>query len=85
MKRIPKKNKKQIGEYEIDAKFAMQALQREIGAYLEVAKSEHISHNDITTTIHIINWASRTINENRDDAQTKILIRQHQELTTRPV
>jgi hypothetical protein len=85
MKRIPKKNKKQIHEYKMDTQYALETLQREIGGYLEIAESEHISHNDITTTINVINWASRTINENREDAQMKILIRQHQELTNRPV
>ena len=84
MRSLPKKNKKQIADYDIDTKFAMQSLQRAMERYLEVAKSEHISHNDIVSTIHILNWARRTIDENIDDAQTKILIREYQ-LTNRPV
>jgi hypothetical protein len=71
---IIKKNKKQIGRYTEDFDFAMQNLSSEIARYLEVAESDYVSHNDITRSIALINWTARTIAENRDELEMKILV-----------
>ena len=70
---ITKKNKKQIRQYEEDFMFALENLKNDISRYLEVAKSEYVSHNDITRTISLINWTSRTVAENKDELEIKIL------------
>ena len=70
---ITKKNKKQIRQYEEDFLFALENLKNDISRYLEVAKSEYASHNDITRTIALINWTSRTVAENKDELEVKIL------------
>ena len=53
--------------------FALENLKNDISRYLEVAKSEYASHNDITRTIALINWTSRTVAENKDELEIKIL------------
>jgi hypothetical protein len=70
---IIKKNKKQISRYTEDFDFAMENLKGEISRYLEVAESDYVSHNDITRSIALINWTARTIAENKDELEIKIL------------
>jgi hypothetical protein len=70
---IIKKNKKQINRYKEDFDFAIQNLSSEIVRYLQVAESDSISHNDISRSIALINWTARTIAENRDELEIKIL------------
>ena len=60
-------------QYEEDFMFALENLKNDISRYLEVAKSEHASHNDIARTIALINWTSRTVAENKDELEVKIL------------
>ena len=71
---IIKKNKKQISRYTEDFDFAMQNLSSEIARYLEVAESDYVSHNDITRTIARINWTARTVAENKDELDMKVLV-----------
>jgi Na+/phosphate symporter len=68
-----KKNKKQINRYIEDFNFALDNLSNEISRYLEVAENDEVSHNDITRTIALINWTARTVSENRDDLEIKIM------------
>jgi 20S proteasome alpha/beta subunit len=70
---ITKKNKKQIHQYEEDFFLAIQGLTDDINRYLKVAESEYVSHNDIVRTIHLINWTARTVAENKDELEIKIL------------
>ena len=70
---ITKKNKKQIHQYEEDFAFVLENLSNDIARYLEVAKSEYVSHNEISRTISLINWTSRTVSENKDELEIKIL------------
>lgn len=70
---ITKKNKKQIHQYEEDFSVAIQNLNDCITRYLKVAGSEFVSHNDITRTIALIDWTSRTVAENKDELEIKIL------------
>jgi hypothetical protein len=70
---IIKKNKKQMHRYQEDFAFVVENLKSEIARYLEVAESDHISHNDITRSIALINWTARTIAENKDDLEIKVL------------
>ena len=60
-------------QYEEDFTFVLENLKNDIDRYLEVAKSEYVSHNDITRTIHLINWTARTVAENKDELEIKIL------------
>ena len=59
-------------QYEEDFIFVLENLKSEITRYLDVVKSEHISHNEITRTIALINWTARTVAENRDESEFKI-------------
>lgn len=59
-------------QYQEDFNFALENLKNEITRYLDVVKSEHISHNEITRTIALINWTARTVSENRDESEFKI-------------
>lgn len=68
-----KKNKKQIDRYTEDFQFAMDNLNAEIERFLDVAKHDEVSHNDITRTIALINWTARTVAENKDDLEIKIM------------
>lgn len=68
-----KKNKKQIIRYTEDFQFAMDNLKGEIERYLSVAEHDEVSHNDITRTIALINWTARTVSENRDDLEIKVM------------
>ena len=70
---IIKKNKKQINRYIEDFDFAMENLRGEIARYIEVAESDYVSHNDVTRSIALINWTARTIAENKDELEIKIL------------
>jgi hypothetical protein len=70
---ITKKNKKQIQQYEEDFAVSMENLRNDIARYLEVAKSEYVSHNDITRTVSLINWTACTVAENKDELEIKIL------------
>lgn len=70
---ITKKNKKQIHQYEEDFAVSLENLSNDIARYLEVAKSEYVSHNDITRTVSLINWTARTVAENKDELEIKIL------------
>jgi len=70
---ITKKNKKQMHQYEEDFTFVLENLKSEITRYMDVVRSEHISHNDITRTIALINWTARTVAENRDESEFKIM------------
>jgi hypothetical protein len=70
---IIKKNKKQMHRYQEDFAFVVENLKSEIARYLEVAESDYISHNDITRSINLINWTARTIAENKDELEIKIL------------
>jgi hypothetical protein len=70
---IIKKNKKQMHRYTEDFDFALENLKSEIARYLEVAESDYISHNDITRSIALINWTARTIAENKDELEIKVL------------
>ena len=70
---ITKKNKKQMHQYEEDFVFVLENLKNDITRYLEAAQSEHVSHNEITRTIALINWTSRTVAENKDELEVKIL------------
>lgn len=70
---ITKKNKKQMHQYEEDFVFVLENLKNEITRYLGVVGSEHVSHNDITRTISLINWTARTVSENRDESEFKIM------------
>jgi hypothetical protein len=70
---ITKKNKKQMHQYEEDFAFVLENLKSEITRYMDVVRSEHISHNDITRTIALINWTARTVAENRDESEFKIM------------
>jgi hypothetical protein len=70
---IIKKNKKQMHRYTEDFDFAVENLKSEIARYLEVAESDYISHNDITRSIALINWTARTIAENKDELEIKVL------------
>lgn len=69
-----KKNKKQISRYAEDFDFAMENLSGQIKRFLEIAEEDEVSHNDITRTIALINWTARTVAENRDDLEIKIMI-----------
>ena len=71
---ITKKNKKQMHQYEEDFAVSLENLRNDITRYLEVAKSEYVSHNDITRTIALINWTARTVAENKDELEIKILV-----------
>ncbi len=75
---ITKKNKKQIHQYEEDFVFVLENLKSEITRYLDVVESEHVSHNDITRTIALINWTARTVAENRDESEFKIIYAKEQ-------
>lgn len=59
--------------YQEDFAFVVENLKSEIARYLEVAESDYISHNDITRSINLINWTARTIAENKDELEIKIL------------
>jgi hypothetical protein len=76
---ITKKNKKQMHQYEEDFTFVLENLKSEITRYMDVVRSEHISHNDITRTIALINWTARTVAENRDESEFKIMHAEEQE------
>jgi hypothetical protein len=52
----------------------MQNLSSEIARYLEIAESDYVSHNDITRSIALINWTARTIAENKDELEMKVLV-----------
>ena len=60
-------------QYEEDFTFVLENLKSEITRYMDVVRSEHISHNDITRTIALINWTARTVAENRDESEFKIM------------
>lgn len=75
---ITKKNKKQMHQYEEDFTFVLENLKNDITRYLEAAQSEHVSHNDITRTISLINWTARTVAENRDELEFKIMYAKEQ-------
>jgi hypothetical protein len=76
---ITKKNKKQMHQYEEDFVFVLQNLKNDIARYIEAAHSEHVSHNDITRTIALINWTARTVAENRDELEFKIMYAKEQQ------
>lgn len=73
---ITKKNKKQIDRYTEDFQFTMDNLTNEITRYLAVASDDEVSHNDITRTIALINWTARTVAENKDELEIKIMIKE---------
>jgi hypothetical protein len=75
---ITKKNKKQMHQYEEDFVFVLENLKNDISRYLDVAKSEDVSHNDISRTISLINWTARTVAENRDELEFKIMYAKEQ-------
>jgi hypothetical protein len=75
---ITKKNKKQMHQYEEDFNFVLENLKNDIKRYMDVAQSEHVSHNDITRTIALINWTARTVAENRDELEFKIMYAEEQ-------
>ena len=66
-------------QYEEDFAFVLENLKSEITRYMDVVRSEHISHNDITRTIALINWTARTVAENRDESEFKIMHAEEQE------
>jgi hypothetical protein len=70
---ITKKNKKQIDRYREDFQFVLDNLSNEIERYLDVAEHDEVSHNDITRSISLINWTARTVAENRDELEFKIM------------
>jgi hypothetical protein len=70
---ITKKNKKQIHQYQEDFFLALESLTDDINRYLKVAESEYVSHNDIVRTIHLSNWTARTVAENKDELEIKVL------------
>ena len=65
-------------QYEEDFVFVLENLKNDITRYLQVAKSEDVSHNDITRTISLINWTARTVAENRDELEFKIMYAKEQ-------
>jgi phage shock protein A len=67
-----KNKKKQIDEYRKDFELELANLKDEIESYLKLSKSEYATHNDISSNIRLINWASRTLSANRVDLDTKI-------------
>lgn len=69
-----KNKKKQTGEYRKDFELELANLKDEIESYLNLSKSEHATHNDISSSIRLINWTSRTLAANRVDLDTKISV-----------
>lgn len=65
-------------QYEEDFVFVLENLKNDITRYIQVAKSEDVSHNDITRTISLINWTARTVAENRDELEFKIMYAKEQ-------
>ncbi len=65
-------------QYEEDFVFVLENLKNDISRYLDVAKSEDVSHNDISRTISLINWTARTVAENRDELEFKIMYAKEQ-------
>lgn len=76
---ITKKNKKQIDRYREDFQFVLDNLSNEIERYLDVAEYDEVSHNDITRSISLINWTARTISENKDELEFKIMYAKEQQ------
>ena len=65
-------------QYEEDFIFVLENLKNDINRYLDVARSEYVSHNDISRTISLINWTARTVAENRDELEFKIMYAKEQ-------
>ena len=67
-----------MDKYVEDFQFVFDNLSNEIERYLDVAENDEVSHNDITRSISLINWTARTIAENKDELEIKILIKEQQ-------
>jgi len=70
--KITRKNKKQMEQYESEFDFELAYLKEKIDQYLEISKSEHASHYDVTRSIQLVRWTSRIISENTEDLEIKI-------------
>ena len=70
--KITRKNKKQVDQYQSEFDFELAYLKEKIDEYLEISKSEHASHYDVTRSIQLIRWTSRAISENTEDLEIKI-------------
>lgn len=64
---ITKKHKKHIDKYSDDFTFAISNLTEDILAYLDIAKSDQVSHNEITRTVNLIDWTARQVAYNTDE------------------
>lgn len=64
---ITKKHKKHIDKYSDDFAFAIGNLTEDIRAYLDIAQSDQVSHNEIARTVSLIDWTARQVAYNTDE------------------